>query len=369
MTIQANELKINIYSDESVDLEFGADVSKEHEDLMVKSFESKGYSETRDAALENTLVSSKVWVCDSLNKGTDGLPYWHPKVVAEHKAKLRTQERAARSAAAAPKPAKPIDPFTLGDGTGRKYVNIPDLPKTPGVPNKLKKEEDEQEVTKFESNGQWHIEKSGYGPKKSGQYSDADNARRKANNTDQIDSLGNMGRVKNYGPSNPKVIDIQDRRVRRMNRKQPVKTFSQEEIAAMNAEGKYGAGKKVAKSWVEHNPIPSATEVKKPVLKTAEELMPNQLANLLLNKSVIGATQKQPTDQEMFGHLVVTDEQAKAAQEAWETTLSSWHANVSKPVEKQELNKSWGSRGSIENEQFTEEEERIRKIPVSPESY
>jgi hypothetical protein len=77
---------------------------------------------------------------------------------------------------------------------------------------------------------------------------------------------------------------------------------------------------------------------------------------------------QQPTDEQMFGHLVVSEEQAKAAQEQWENCFNDFYKSVNQPIESQDPNKPWGCRGPIENETLTEEEERIRQIPVN-ESY
>lgn len=85
----------------------------------------------------------------------------------------------------------------------------------------------------FHQNGQWTLEKSNYGPKGAKLYSIADNARRKASNTETIEHAGANRNVKNYGGfGGAKVAHIEDARIKRANKKQPVKTYSAEERAA-----------------------------------------------------------------------------------------------------------------------------------------
>lgn len=56
---------------------------------------------------------------------------------------------------------------------------------------------------------------------------------------------------------------------------------------------------------------------------------------------------KQPTNEQMFGHLVVTQEQIKAQEKAWQDRVGDWFKNANKPVDK--LNKS---RSNIENREW-----------------
>lgn len=90
------------------------------------------------------------------------------------------------------------------------------------------------ETLRLSSNGQWNLEKSGYGPKGAGAYSLPDNARRKKKNTgEEIAYAGPNKNVKDYGGfGGAKVTNIEDARIKRMNRKQPVKHYSPEEIEA-----------------------------------------------------------------------------------------------------------------------------------------
>lgn len=101
-----------------------------------------------------------------------------------------------------------------------------------------------------------------------------------------------------------------------------------------------------------------------PTLKKGE--IPRKPSNEEIAKAILEGAPKQPTDEQMFGHLVVTEEQAKAAEDAYNNMFTDFFKQVQAPIEKQNLNKSWGSRGPIWEETLSEEEERIRQIPVNP---
>jgi hypothetical protein len=63
-------------------------------------------------------------------------------------------------------------------------------------------------------------------------------------------------------------------------------------------------------------------------------------------------TFKQPTDEELFGHLVVNESIEKAAKQKWENAITGWHSNAVKNI----------------NSKFSSEEEELaywRSIPVS----
>lgn len=83
----------------------------------------------------------------------------------------------------------------------------------------------------FHDNGQWTLEKSNYGPKGAKLYNIADNARRKANNVG-AERVGNQSTKEYGGFGGSKVASLEDARIKRMNRKQPVKTYTPEEIEA-----------------------------------------------------------------------------------------------------------------------------------------
>jgi hypothetical protein len=130
--------------------------------------------------------------------------------------------------------------------------------------------------------GQPNIKKSDYGKFKGGSaYSAADNARRKAANTGEVaEGSGKNVNVKAYSSKTGQLsakqsAAVESQKYKQMNRKQPVKTFSPEEIEAVNQQRK-----KLAAS------IDIDAEYSEKIVKKETE-MANNLAHLLkLNSSV-----------------------------------------------------------------------------------
>lgn len=112
-----------------------------------------------------------------------------------------------------------------------------------------------------------------------------------------------------------------------------------------------------------------------PVKKTAAMNNTNQqneddkraqeLAKALFAK-MAGPVGRQPTDQELFGHLVPSESQVKAAEDQWSNGLNKFFNEVRKPIEKQSATPDFGRRGPVKESDLTEEEQRIRKIAVDP---
>jgi hypothetical protein len=100
-----------------------------------------------------------------------------------------------------------------------------------------------------------------------------------------------------------------------------------------------------------------------PRLKKGE--VPRRPSDKEIRDAILAGAPMQPTDEQLFGSLVKTQEEIDAAHKEWENTFNRHFDGLKKPVEKQELNKSWGCRGPIHKEKLTEEEERIRKIAVN----
>lgn len=125
-------------------------------------------------------------------------------------------------------------------------------------------------------------QKSDYGKFKGGSmYSAADNARRKATNTgDVAEGTGKNVNVKAYSSKTGQLsakqsAEEESKRYRQLNRKQPVRTFSPEEIATINEQRK-----KLASS------IDIDAEHSEKIAKNEHEIA-NNLANLLkLNPNV-----------------------------------------------------------------------------------
>ena len=310
--INNNELKVTL--SESTPLEMV--------DNLVKSLLSKGLTEDFSKSTLTTRYFYKSTVLDAADKlqkaledmaKAKKLPWWasHQHEVDSWKANNAAADAAARSKKAgivAPPKIAPAAPAVSGSAT------------TSGASNKLFKPGlsgtvDYKRVNKNEDDDE--IEKSGYGPKKGGQYNPADNARRKAGNVGDVAGVGPNVNVKSYstkpGQMSAKAsADLTSRLQSKANKKQPVKTLTPEEIAAQ-----YGQ-QSLKKSWGQHLPFPSAEQeimrlagVEKGQL--GEDALANQLANVMQGKAMLGSPPPgQPTDQEMFGHLVVTEEMAKA---------------------------------------------------------
>lgn len=186
------------------------------------------------------------------------------------------------------------------------------------------------------------FQKSNYGPKKAGLYDPAANAKRKAGNIGDVAGEGPNVNVKAYSSKPGQLSAKQQAAVEARNAKKlsgPVKQYTPAQIAALNE------ARKLKKSWGEHNPFPNAdeevqkTEKANPVA-TAEDLMANQLANLMQGKAMLNhglphaqTPPSQPTDEELFGHLVVTEEMEKAAEAQWHgNAFNSFLQEATKPI-------------------------------------
>jgi hypothetical protein len=85
--------------------------------------------------------------------------------------------------------------------------------------------------------------------------------------------------------------------------------------------------------WNKHKPIPKATPKHLPTPLRNEDTMAQQLANLLVNKSMLGQQPpKQPTDQELFGHLVPSEDQIAKAEDKWSNGMNEFFKEVTKPL-------------------------------------
>lgn len=85
----------------------------------------------------------------------------------------------------------------------------------------------------FSTLSQWSLEKSNYGPKGAGLYNPADNAKRKANNVESLEGVSGNRNVKEYssaGLSAKQSAATEASKYKKINRKQPVKVYTPEEI-------------------------------------------------------------------------------------------------------------------------------------------
>lgn len=353
-----NRIEFEQISDDVVEVVIPPDTPMEMVQQLTKSFTARGLVED----LQKSTLSVRYFfkptdkaneLADELIKSlaglakADDLPSWHPKAKIAHAKKMRQADVAARQKAhgVTGKPEAPITPEPKPTGP-RMFDNDPINQRTAGYSGKryayirdpVKKEDEEDEED--------DIEKSGYGPKKGGQYTPADNARRKMNNVGDAIPAGPNSNVKSYsskpGQMSAKASAALTARLQaKANRGQPVKQWTPEEIAAENEK------RGLKKSWGQHLPFPSAEEEIMRLAKmdqpSGEEASAKQLANLLMGKKMLGDIPlgmrgmfadppPQPTDQQMFGHLEVTEEMAKKAQNDWSGTLNNFFEEATKPI-------------------------------------
>lgn len=303
----------------------------------------------------------------------DELPYWHPKSQMANQKRVREMEIAERRARIGMKPTIPAQPTADPTATPTP-VAAPQAPAIPAQSNTLSPQQYTSPFPKMVDNtpaaqntaggsgkryayindpvdkdedGDEETEKSDYGVRGTTLYNHADNARRKANNTGESTGAGpnkNMKAISSKpGQLSAKAsADLTARLQAKANKKQPVKRFSPEEIEAENI--KRGLKKH---SWGQHLPFPSAEEEIMKLAKmdkpSGEEASANQLANLLAGKKMLGDIpvgmrhmfadpKPQPTNQELFGHLEVTEEMAKGAEQEWSGKLNNFFLEASKPL-------------------------------------
>lgn len=82
-------------------------------------------------------------------------------------------------------------------------------------------------------------------------------------------------------------------------------------------------------------------------------------------KAIINDTPRQPTDEQMFGHLVVSEEQVQKAEQAWNGVFNKFYDSSAEPLEKQDSidNLEWGNGKSF-NDSIEEEELQKRNMHV-----
>lgn len=231
-----------------------------------------------------------------------------------------TAPKAPATPPAAPAPkmfdSTPAAQNTAG-GSGKRYAFIGD---------KVAKQEDEEdEMNKG----------PGFKFKGGSTYSVADNARRKSNNTGDETGFGTNVNTKSYS-SKPGQLSAKGQASvtakiqAKANKNAPVKIYTDEEKAALAS--KMG----LKKSWGQHLPFPSAEEE---ILRFAkgksidgETAAANQLANLMAGKAMLNNPPPQPTDEQMFGHLAVTEDMEKANEKQWQGAAFDWLKEAQKPL-------------------------------------
>jgi len=88
----------------------------------------------------------------------------------------------------------------------------------------------------------------------------------------------------------------------------------------------------------------------------------NDLAKSILSGSKENGF-RQATDQELFGGLVVSEEQLQKAEDDWNNQLNGFYKEAAKPLEKQDSvdNAEWGSGKSFNDSLAPEELEKRNK--------
>ena len=114
------------------------------------------------------------------------------------------------------------------------------------------------------------------------------------------------------------------------------KRYTPEQQAAVNEARKL---KKNAEGqpWTSHAGVPNADkelakiQATNPVNKT-EDLMANQLANVMAGRAMLGIKPPpQPTDEQMFGRLVPSEEEVQKAENTWNNRMN-WLEEAVKPI-------------------------------------
>lgn len=356
---QINEDLIEVVIPEETPLEMVQQLTKSLtarglvEDSVNSTLSVRYFYRPEDKA--NQLADKLIKSLEGLTKGDDELPYWHPKAQMANQKRVREMEIAERRAkngikqpsnvSPAPEPLVSPDvptaptPGTLSPvaytsphpkmvdntpaamntagGTGKRYAYINDP-----VGKK-------EHVEGCQCDKCLEMQKSGYGPKGGGQYSVADNIRRKANNTGAQTGFGANVNTKQYTSAKFAGKDMQSSAAQKRPSK-PIK-WTPEQIEAENKK------RGLKKGWAEHNSIPSAEEeilnLAKNVRVDGETEAANRLSQLMAGKGLLGVQPPpQPTDEQMFGHLAVTEEMAKAAEQKWQGAAFDWLKEAQKPI-------------------------------------
>jgi hypothetical protein len=181
------------------------------------------------------------------------------------------------------------------------------------------------------------VGKSDYGKFKGGsQYDATANLKRKANNVGDVAGEGKNTNVKAFS-TKPGQLSAKQQAAKTPYKGAagPVKKWTPEQIAAENEARKLK--KNADGPWVTHASVPNADEEVKNLQKTnpvnkAEDIMSTQLANMMAGRAMLGIKPPaQPTDQEMFGHLIPTEEQIEKAEQGWNNRLN-WLEEAIKPI-------------------------------------
>lgn len=359
---QINEDLIEVVIPEETPLEMVQQLTKSLtarglvEDSVNSTLSVRYFYRPEDKA--NQLADKLIKSLEGLTKGDDELPYWHPKAQMANQKRVREMEIAERRAkngikqpsnvSPAPEPLVSPDvptaptPGTLSpvaytsphpkmvdntpaamntaSGTGKRYAYINDP-----VGKK-------EHVEGCQCDKCLEMQKSGYGPKGGGQYSVADNIRRKANNTGEQTGFGNNVNTKQY--TSAKFSSQTPQTDPKLKRPQPVKQFTPEQIEAENKK------RGLKKGWGQHLPFPSAEDeimkLAKETVQVGEDHAANALAQMMHSKALL-SNFKQPSSQEFEAAgeamgMGVSEEMVKKSDQQWNGALNNWLAEATKPI-------------------------------------
>lgn len=340
------------------------------EDLSKSTLSVRYFSRPTDKA--NTVADQLIKSLTKLTKADDELPYHHPKSQFANQKRVREMEISERRAKNGIKQPSNVstapEPLVMPDKapkiTAPAAASAPASPKifdnTPAAMNTAGHSGKRYASIKDPVTKKEHVEgcqcdkcidmeKSAYGLKGASLYNPNDNARRKFSNTGDVVGEGPNRNAKSLstkpGQMSAKAsAELTSRIQNKANKKQPIKRFTPEEIATENQ--KRGLKKH---SWGQHSPFPSVEEeimrlAKNKPAQCGEEIAANQLADLMAGKSMLGShtpaairaqfatPPAQPNDQQLFGHLEVTEDMAKTAQDKWNKGAFGWLAEAQKPI-------------------------------------
>ncbi len=110
------------------------------------------------------------------------------------------------------------------------------------------------------------------------------------------------------------------------------------------------------------HPLHKPIEAREPLNKTPRPPMPSDAE---IRAAILKDAPKQATDQQLFGHLVPSEEQVNKAERDWKERFNDHFNQIRKPVEDplSKDNREWGTRGSIYKD-MTEEERTKRNMEL-----
>ena len=216
-----------------------------------------------------------------------------------------------------------------GTETGVNNRQSPAVPTTPkmGTGNSWAKKSEDEDLDKS----------GGFKFKGGNTYDTAANVKRKANNTGSVAGEGKNVNVKAFSTKPGQLSAKQQAdKTPYKGAAGPVKQYTPEQIAAINEARKLKKNSEEL-PWITHAGVPNADREIEHVQKTnpavkAENLMSNQLANMMQGRSMLGTPPpRQPTDEEMFGRFVPSEEEIQKAESQWNNRMN-WLEEAMKPI-------------------------------------